>query len=798
MGIRRWRLALAAVFGAWLCWHFVEREPLAAPDAEPVTLAQHKTRLRHSLIRTANRERNQITGRVLNGERGVADALVCASCVACEATTAPGAPCVRSRDDGAYAFSDLAVGGYFIAASAIGYASGAARGGAPVYVHDDAAMSGIDIALTRGGARVKGSVVDATGGPIARALVRAIRLQPPRLSLDLVSDDEGHFELWVQPGFIALSAEAEGYARASQRATAPTEVELRLVPGSSIEGVVMDAHTRRPVAAVDVRAAPPENPQLAMARGALSDDRGRFRIEGLEPGAYLLSARAERLLGMPGQSIELGIGEQRSGVVVEVTQAADVSGRVLFVGEDLPCQQGLVALGQRSPLSPAPSAQELARVGATLESLSGSVGPEQVADIQLDGSVDFPGVAAGFYFVNVQCASRRLELGPRLLHVSTEPLLNLEWRVAKGGELSVRVVDERGAPISEMQVIVEHPTTASHVVSALETDADGRCSLDGLEPGIYSAFVAGQRAETLVTVEVTTAAKAETTLRLANSAMIEVEISDHGGRPVDGLSVQATQRASAPPELTRDAASWSALALGAGRYRLGPLPGGSYAITADDGVNPALAPDNTAGAIVTAAVGRTTQTRIVLARAGAISGKVVDGHHVPLADVWVSAKPQLNMRDRASLHTFGLAEARQQRVLTDREGRFTLGNLAPDAQFDVRALTPYGSATVRRAVRTGAELVIELPEPASISGVALDDAGRPVVQLTATAISRDADSKQTRIFFDPAGRFSLPSVAPGSVELSLVSADGRCASSALEVAAGQRVTGLTVTLAAAP
>jgi hypothetical protein len=150
------------------------------------------------------------------------------------------------------------------------------------------------------------------------------------------------------------------------------------------------------------------------------------------------------------------------------------------------------------------------------------------------------------------------------------------------------------------------------------------------------------------------------------------------------------------------------------------------------------------------------------------------------------------------MHTFALAEARQQRVLTDREGRFRLGNLDPLAQFDVRALAPYGSATVRRGVRAGAELVIELPEPASISGVAVDDRGQPIGSLMATAISRDADSKQTRRFFDPSGRFSLPSVAPGVVELSIVSADGRSATSALQVAAGERVTGLSMNLVATP
>lgn len=108
----------------------------------------------------------------------------------------------------------LPAGGYFIAASAPGHAPASAQGGEPIYLAASADRTGVNIALARGGARVRGSVVDATGGPIARARVRALRLTPPRLSLDLESDAQGRFEVWVEPGYIELSAEAEGYARA--------------------------------------------------------------------------------------------------------------------------------------------------------------------------------------------------------------------------------------------------------------------------------------------------------------------------------------------------------------------------------------------------------------------------------------------------------------------------------------------------------------------------------------------------------------------------------------------------------
>ena len=104
-----------------------------------------------------------------DGERAIAHALVCASCVACEATRAPAAPCTRSREDGRYAFEDLAPAGYFVSASAAGFAPASAAGGAPVILEPGQSLADMDIALVRGGARVRGSVVDATGGPLGHA-----------------------------------------------------------------------------------------------------------------------------------------------------------------------------------------------------------------------------------------------------------------------------------------------------------------------------------------------------------------------------------------------------------------------------------------------------------------------------------------------------------------------------------------------------------------------------------------------------------------------------------------------------
>src|SRR6185295_17823329 len=67
-----------------------------------------------------------------------------------------------------------------------------------------------------------------------------------------------------------------------------------LVPGGVIEGVVRDVQTKQPVAGAAVRARHDASAlELAEAseRVAKSGGDGKFRLAGLRPGVYKLSAR---------------------------------------------------------------------------------------------------------------------------------------------------------------------------------------------------------------------------------------------------------------------------------------------------------------------------------------------------------------------------------------------------------------------------------------------------------------------------------------------------------------------------
>lgn len=655
----------------------------------------------------------------------VADARVCAACVHCEPTRAPSAVCTRSGHDGRYSLRELAPGSYFVHATAIGFSPGTARDGRPVPLEAGDSLDHVDVVLVAGGARLGGVVMDATGGTIAGARVRALRLTPPRISLDVESDAQGRFELWLQPGFIAVSAEADGYSRAMLHATAPSELELRLIPGASIEGQVVLAETGEPVAQAEVRAPPPENPQLALASGSSSDDGGRFRIDGLDPGRYLLTARTARARGTLPDVIELGIAEHASGVLLELKPAAEVRGRVVLEAGGEPCPQGFVALGDPDPVEPMPSESEIEAVhpGAPL---ARATGPEQVAEIDVDGGVQFRGVPPGYYFASVQCTAHVFRSGPRVLRVTSDPIEGLTWTVSRGASLRVEVLDARREPVADAQFLLEYPSPASNVVSAYETDGNGTSRIDGLADGTYRLFVAGEPASTAVSVTVDATREAAASLQLSGSATILAEVRDDQGRPLDGLRVSASPRAPGPLAVVAGAPVIHALALGEGRYRIGPASDGAYELSIDDGVNPPPDPARDPALRVDALAGRSTVATVVLPRSGVLRGKVSDERGLPVADVWVSVKPSVAPTARGALRTFAAAQASQHRVLTDLHGRFVIAGLAPDARFEVRALEPYGRSALQAHASPGDELRLRLAEKsAPAPHDASDDAESP-------------------------------------------------------------------------
>jgi hypothetical protein len=362
--------------------------------------------------------------------KSMASARVCAV----YSSFAPGPPqgtCSGTDGHGRYVLHGLPVGGYLVTAARAGFLTGSAQGGRPVEVVDGTPLTGVDIVLQAGGARVSGLVSDATGGVVAHATIRAERHAAPRAAVDVEADDLGQFELWFPPGIVILTAHAVGYAPATWSGPTPTQnVRLVLTPGARLRGVVVAAGDGSPDSDVVVLAFPLGAPASTEPPSSTSRVDGAFEIGGVEPGRYKLVATGEGRRGELEPPIQVPLGTTIENIRIAVGPAATISGQVLLSRTGRPCEQGRVNLGPPDPAQPPPeefnpAAEDHPGLGLT-------------ANIGLMGSVHFPAVPRGRYFVSVQCYHNVLREGPRVLDVEASALSNLMWKVSLGAGLSIR------------------------------------------------------------------------------------------------------------------------------------------------------------------------------------------------------------------------------------------------------------------------------------------------------------------------------------------------------------------------
>ena len=201
----------------------------------------------------------------------------------------------------------------------------------------------VELILERAPA-VHGYVLSETGGAVAGALVTVAPAggADPEPNAELVrsalSDEQGAFELVGLPqSSFDLTAGAAGFRTAQWKDVtlgpdARSEgLELVLERGSALFGRVLDADGSAVAAGVHVqREDAGTDPERDIEAGFVrADSEGRFRLEGLEPGAYAVIARddsgrsAERRVTLAADEAELELwlegGVHVSGRVLDTT-----------------------------------------------------------------------------------------------------------------------------------------------------------------------------------------------------------------------------------------------------------------------------------------------------------------------------------------------------------------------------------------------------------------------------------------------------------------------------------------------
>lgn len=180
-------------------------------------------------------------------------------------------------------------------------------------------MVRLDIVLFEGNA-VRGSVLDETGKPVQDA---SVRISCPRGdSRTVTSNHEGRFLVngISKDGFFEVRAWKEGYRSSKTVFIEPgAEAELVLPSECVIEGVVLDAETKKPIGDAKVgwtRTVPPASEDSWDAIiPYIAEKDGSFLLDGLKPGTYRIEAEAQGY-GLGSVEVVLEHAEHKKGVLV--------------------------------------------------------------------------------------------------------------------------------------------------------------------------------------------------------------------------------------------------------------------------------------------------------------------------------------------------------------------------------------------------------------------------------------------------------------------------------------------------
>jgi hypothetical protein len=560
-------------------------------------------------------------------------------------------------DTGAFSFAGLDPSSYRLIAHAGVYVG---QHPAPVVV-GLAQETVVDIRLDRG-RRVQGTVQAKGGAPL-----RDVALMVPFGPVEFLasrqpgvrarSDGQGRFQLdGLPPGRVDLLATAPtGRARTTVDLTTADRdgLVLTIDPDGVVMGTVIDER-RRPIAGARVAAA------TGARRGpwsppALSDDSGRFRIEGLTPGP--LSVAASHASGVA----ELSPGNLEPGVprVLEVILdgGAFVSGTV-----------------RRPDGRPAPGSQVFAFAGGWVQSPWGQ--PTGAAETAAaDGSYRVGPLPAGELIVRVTSPGDDPFAGLNSRHARPDRIA----LVLRGGErkrgvdlvvldndltVTGRVLDSDGQAVggAVLNAVPDGTGTAVPQGRTL-SQADGQFLIEGLSAGPHTIAVAHPDYPPARREHVA-AGSSGLQLRLERAGALAGVVTGPDGRPVSDYVIIGR------PVLTPDASeherrtSWRTppLQVGVmsqpdGAFSFSSVPPGTYELDA-------YLPDRSVASappVRLAAGERRTGLRLIARPSATIRGRAID---------FRTGRPVVGIRAQGR----GTASG-QLSAAGDAHGRFALSGL---------------------------------------------------------------------------------------------------------------------------
>ncbi|CAN5189791.1 hypothetical protein BH11MYX1_BH11MYX1_32250 [soil metagenome] len=596
---------------------------------------------------------------------------------------------VTSGPNGAFDLGSQPAAMFIVSAQAEGHASAA------IVVKNADPRAKVDqlvIALGDCRWRMYGTVADASGGIISKA----------HFSLDGLggadSDSTGHYSLCltaradIDSQMTIVRLEANGYGSLTQRVVLDGELrqDFVMVPEAVLVGrvVTVDDH---PLAGARVLAEPDviEGPHHVANNWAEADADGHFRIAGLAPGKFQLSATT-RTAGSSVPVLAIARATTTSKELrIVVVPLARVTGRV--VSSSAPVAGANVSAAHPGP-GPVPQA-----------------GPS--ATSQADGTFTLDGVPFGTIVLS---AAPFAVNTPKTLDVKRAQIDGVVIEVGKLATLHGHVL-RKGKPVAFAEVRFQPPTPPTLHAT---TDADGVYVLEGLAAGdgqVYAWSFQAKAFTNPMPIHLGDGEDHAADIELDSGGEVKGTVVDESGKAVPGAYVlmEITDGTNDHCEaMTDGAGDFDCTMLVGGEYapRIGPSPGGGVAFAPANGDK-----------LATISVPKdsvVTGVRLAIRNERlSIRGSVVDDTGASVADVHVEALG----------HGYPVTTDPTS-AMTDTNGKFEIAGLARGS-YNLHAHAADGSETeVLGIPAAGDPVTITLARAGAIAGTLVGFSTTPLVE----------------------------------------------------------------------
>ena len=378
---------------------------------------------------------------------------------------------------------------------------------------------------------VSGQVSNAaTGEPVRRALVylRRIDMSPGvtniQVSYTAATDAAGRFAVaGIAPGKYTLLAERSGFITAHYGSRGPgrastlvtlepgqksNDMAMRLTPHGVIAGRVLDEEDE-PVSSANVQVSRLQylqgRKQMARMNGASTNDLGEYRVFGLAPGRYYVSADARPNPMLPQTDDEYvttffpRTTDSAAAAPIDVAPGAQLRNIDIALAKmHTVTVKGHVASEVRPPAGgdTPPRTNLSVIIAARNATVAGSFFTRGAA-VTPQGTFEFRGVAAGSYFVVGAVNSPGKTLTARMaIQVGGSNIEGISLTVRGGVPVSgrVRVEGETTKSIASVRVLLQPAETGGFIFGPFpsqQVKPDGSFQLDDVGADRYTVTING-------------------------------------------------------------------------------------------------------------------------------------------------------------------------------------------------------------------------------------------------------------------------------------------------------------------